>query len=167
MQHSRIACLHTLYSCLRRVYAKFRKPLSALFSPSPSSVALSYNPAEKKETRKVAIQSLTLNQFLGERKKTITPWRESYPVHRVVYIAAYDRKSYKRRSKICCYFFFIYIYIYNCPFVHFSSYNFFNDAFMTRYTIRTRLLSRKVWKKKQSFPLIFVPREIIPIISYM
>lgn len=145
MQHSRIACLHTLYSCLRRVYAKFRKPLSALFSPSPppSSVALSYNP-----TKKVTIQSLTLNQFLGKKATTLSV----VGGERVIPFAAsyISPRTIESRTSVVLKF-VIFFYIYNCPFVpYIFRYNFFNDAFMTRSTRFPRYATHTVYYRNES-----------------
>lgn len=143
MQHSRIACLHTLYSCLRRVYAKFRKPLSALFSPSPppSSVALSYNPTKKSYDSEFDVKSVF-------RKKSDNSLRGGRGTR---YPASYiSPRTIESRTSVVLKF-VIFFYIYNCPFVpYIFRYNFFNDAFMTRSTRFPRYAIHTVYYRNES-----------------
>lgn len=145
MQHSRIACLHTLYSCLRRVYAKFRKPLSALFSPSRLPRPSPFRIIRQK---KVTIQSLTLNQFLGKKATTLSV----VGGERVIPFAAsyISPRTIESRTSVVLKF-VIFFYIYNCPFVpYIFRYNFFNDAFMTRSTRFPRYATHTVYYRNES-----------------
>lgn len=69
-----------------------------------SSVALSYNPTKKSYDSEFDVKSV----FRKKSDNSLRGGRGTrYPVRRVIYIAAHDRKSHKRRSKIC--YFFLYI----------------------------------------------------------
>lgn len=98
--------------------------------------------------KKVTIQSLTLNQFLGKKATTLSvvggerviPFAASYKSPRTI----------ESRTSVVLKF-VIFFYIYNCPFVpYIFRYNFFNDAFMTRSTRFPRYAIHTVYYRNES-----------------